>query len=67
MGSRMTPHPDSPNAKWIRHGYWIERIPRRGSGGHHRIIRSPSGQVVLQDASHEEELNWIRDNLEIAS
>lgn len=58
------PHPDSPNAKWARHGYQVERIPRRGSGGHHRIIRDPEGRVVLQDAGHDGELEWIKANLE---
>ena len=36
----------------------------RGSGGHHRIIRDPSGRVVLQDAAHADELKWINDNIE---
>lgn len=61
------PMPDSPNAHWLRHGYWIERLPRRGAGKHHRIIRAPSGEIVLQDASHEEELAWINQHLEKAS
>ncbi|MFG6159679.1 hypothetical protein ACGTNG_12805 [Halomonas sp. 1390] len=63
----MTPHPDSPNAKWARYGYRVERLPRRGAGKHHRIIRAPDGRAVLQDATHAEELDWIRDNLENAS
>lgn len=49
---------------WINHGYCVEHIPRRGSGGHHRIIRDPKGRVVLQDAGHAGELEWIKDNLE---
>jgi len=58
------PSPNSPNALWAKHGYEIERIPRRGSGGHHRIIRDPRGRVVLQDAAHADELKWINDNIE---
>lgn len=63
----MKPHADSPNAKWAKHGYAIEHIPRLGAGKRHRIIRDPEGRVVLKDATHEEELEWIRDNLEDAS
>lgn len=63
----MNPNPDSPNAKWAKHGYAIEHIPRLGAGKRHRIIRAPDGRAVLQDATHEEELDWIRHNLEDAS
>lgn len=60
----MTPRPNTPNGLWAKHGYTIERIPRRGAGKHHRIIRDPEGRVVLQDAGYDGEMDWIRDNLE---
>lgn len=51
------------NSTWARHGYRVNTLPRRGSGGRHRIIRAPDGRVVLQDASPAEERRWIQDNL----
>ena len=60
----MKPHPDSPNGLWARHGYTIERLPRALGQGLYRIIRDPKGRVVLQDAGHEGEMEWIRENLE---
>lgn len=63
----MTTHPDSPNGLWARHGYTIERRPRPPAAmgpGLYRIIRDPEGRVVLQDAGHEGEMEWIRENLE---
>lgn len=62
----MTTHPNSPNGLWAKHGYTVERLPRRDHGGHYRIIRDPEGQVVLQDAGYEGEMEWISENLEVS-
>lgn len=62
----MKPDPTNPNELWAKHGFTIQRIPRRGRSGHHRIVRNAEGLVVLQDAGHERELKWIKLHLETA-
>lgn len=50
--------PGSPNYYWAKHGYTVVR------NGWHRTIVGPNGNEVLHDADHEEELDWINENLE---
>jgi hypothetical protein len=47
---------NSPNWCFINHGYRIER------DGHHRTIYSPFGEMVLNKAGYDEELNFCREN-----
>ncbi len=56
--------PGSPNALWAKHGYTIERQPRRLSGPKIRTIRNPAGEVVLHDVGLDAELAWIREHLQ---
>ena len=56
--------PGSPNALWAKHGYTIERKPRRLSGSKIRTIRNPAGEIVLHDVGLDAELAWIRAHLQ---
>lgn len=60
----MTAQPNSPNGLWAKHGYTIERRHRRTGGPRVRTIRNPHGDVVLDDAGYDAELEWINENLE---
>ena len=58
------PHPNSPNALWAKHGYTIERTPRRLGSSKIRSIRNPAGDIVLYDAGLDAELAWILEHLQ---
>lgn len=58
------PRPGSPNALWAKHGFTIEREPRRMGSSKIRTIRNPQGEVVLHDAGLDAELAWIRTHLQ---
>lgn len=58
------PRPGSPNALWAKHGFTIEREPRRMGSSKIRTIRNPKGEVVLHDAGLVAEMQWIMSNLE---
>lgn len=60
----MTAQVGSPNDLWVKHGYTIERRQRSAGGPKVRTIRNPDGDVVLDDAGYDGELEWINDNLE---
>ncbi len=60
----MTAQPNSPNALWAKHGFTIERQPRKAGGSKVRTIRNPEGDAILHDAGYDAEMDWINDNLE---
>jgi len=60
--SEMTPDPNSPNGCFSRHGYKVEREPRRSGQGYHRTVLDPHGNQVLQRAGYEAEIQFCRDN-----
>ena len=54
-----TPHPNSPNGCWLRHGYRIERV---GKYGCKRNIYAPDGTLVLSDAGYDEQMAYCREH-----
>lgn len=54
-----TPHPNSPNGCWLRHGYRIERV---GKYGGKRNIYAPDGTLVLSDAGYDEQMAYCREH-----
>lgn len=57
----MMPDPNSPNGCYQRHGYTVERTPRKSGAGHHRAIYDQNGQLVLARAGYDAELQFCID------
>lgn len=55
------PHPNSPNGCYQRHGYTVDRTPRKSGAGHHRAIYDQNGQLVLARAGYDAELQFCID------
>ena len=55
------PNPNSPNGCYQRHGYTVERTPRKSGAGHHRAIYDQNGQLVLARAGYDAELQFCID------
>lgn len=52
------PDPNSPNGCYLRHGYKVERAPRKSGAGYHRAIYDQNGQQVLNRAGYDAELQF---------
>ena len=55
------PDTNSPNGCYQRHGYTVERTPRKSGTGHHRAIYDQHGQQVLNRAGYNAEIQFCRD------
>ncbi|AVJ25450.1 hypothetical protein CQ006_04765 [Pseudomonas cedrina] len=55
---KTMPNLNSPNGCYQRHGYTVERTPRKGGAGHHRAIYDQSGQLVLNRAGYDAEIQF---------
>ena len=55
------PNPNSPNGCYQRHGYTVERTPRKSGAGQHRAIYDQNGQLVLARAGYDAELQFCID------
>lgn len=53
--------PNSPNGCFQRHGYNVERTPRKSGAGHHRAIYDRSGQQVLKRAGYDAEIQFCHE------
>jgi len=58
---KTMPHPNSPNGCYQRHGYTVERTPRKSGAGHHRAIYDQNGQQVLSRAGYDAEIQFCRE------
>lgn len=56
-----TPHPNSPNGCWQRHGYRSER-PAGKPKATCRNIYAPDGTLVLVDADYDAQINYCREH-----
>ncbi|MCU1758748.1 hypothetical protein NTD84_03305 [Pseudomonas sp. 14P_8.1_Bac3] len=56
------PYPNSPNGCFERHGYTVERTPRRSGVGYHRAIYDRHGQQVLSRAGYDAEIKFCREH-----
>lgn len=56
-GTKM-PDPNSPNGCFQRHGYTVERTPRKSGAGYHRAIYDQHGQKVLNRAGYDAEMQF---------
>lgn len=54
-----TPHPNSPNGCWLRHGHRIERV---GKYGCKRNIYAPDGTLVLTNAGYDEQISYCKEH-----
>uniref|UniRef100_A0AAU6W692 Uncharacterized protein n=1 Tax=Pseudomonas phage Aurca01 TaxID=3138527 RepID=A0AAU6W692_9VIRU len=55
------PDPNSPNGCFQRHGYTVERRPRKSGAGYHRAIYAQNGQQVLSRAGYDAEIQFCRE------
>jgi hypothetical protein len=55
------PNQNSPNGCYQRHGYTVERTPRKSGAGHHRAIYDQNGQQVLSRAGYDAEIQFCRE------
>ncbi len=55
------PDPNSPNGCFQRHGYTVERMPRKSGVGHHRAIYDRNGQQVLNRAGYDAEIQFCAE------
>jgi hypothetical protein len=55
------PNPNSPNGCYQRHGYTVERTPRKSGFGFHRAIYDQNGQQVLIRAGYDAEIQFCRE------
>ena len=58
----MNPQPNSPNGCFQRHGYTVERTPRKTVTGYHRAVYDPNGQQVLNRAGYDAEIQFCADH-----
>lgn len=56
------PNPNSPNGCYQRHGYTVERTPRKSGAGFHRAVYDRAGQQVLNRAGYDAELQFCVEN-----
>jgi hypothetical protein len=52
------PDPNSPNGCYQRHGYTVERTPRKSGSGFNRAIYDHAGQQVLSRAGYDAEMQF---------
>ncbi|MNM68432.1 hypothetical protein D3C81_799930 [compost metagenome] len=56
------PDPNSPNGCFQRHGYTVERTPRKTGPGYHRAVYDQNGQQVLNRAGYDAELQLCAEH-----
>lgn len=56
-----TPHPNSPNGCWQRHGYRSEKPAGKPFAGV-RNIYAPDGTLVLANAGYDEQMAYCREH-----
>lgn len=58
----MPQHPDSPNGCFARHGYQVIKAPNRKGQLKRRLIYNPVGELVLEAAGYDAEMQFCIDN-----
>lgn len=58
----MQPQPNSPNGCFKRHGYTVVRTPSQTGPGFHRAVYDHNGQLVMNRAGYDAEIQFCREN-----